>query len=183
MVNYQLGKIYKLVDNTNGNIYVGSTSQTTLAQRLSEHSSKYKAYARSMTHYVSSFEIIKNGNYDMILLEKFPCETKDELHARERYYIETLKCVNKELPGRTKKERSKTYREANKEHRKAYNEANKEAIKEQTKGYNEVNKEAIKERRKVYNEANKDKINEYNRLRYRNKNQALKHSTSPSSQD
>ena len=36
MVNYQLGKIYKIVDNTNGNIYIGSTCEPTLARRLAK---------------------------------------------------------------------------------------------------------------------------------------------------
>ena len=36
VVNYQLGKIYKIVDNTNGNIYIGSTCETTLARRLNK---------------------------------------------------------------------------------------------------------------------------------------------------
>ena len=37
MVNYQLGKIYKLVDNTNGNIYIGSTCLPYLSSRLAGH--------------------------------------------------------------------------------------------------------------------------------------------------
>ena len=39
MVNYQLGKIYKLVDNTNGNIYIGSTCKPYLSSRLVQHKS------------------------------------------------------------------------------------------------------------------------------------------------
>ena len=44
MVNYQLGKIYKIVDNTNNNIYIGSTCEPTLARRLSNHICVYKKY-------------------------------------------------------------------------------------------------------------------------------------------
>ena len=134
MVNYKQGKIYKLVDNTNGNIYVGSTCQTTLAQRLSEHVSKYKMYMNGKYNYVTSFEIIKNGNYDIVLLEACSCETKDELHARERHYIESLNCVNKYL--KCSKNR--------KEYKKKYYEANKEANKEARKKYYEANKNYIK---------------------------------------
>jgi hypothetical protein len=42
MPNYQLGKIYKIVDNTNNNIYVGSTCEPTLARRLSGHTRNFK---------------------------------------------------------------------------------------------------------------------------------------------
>ena len=60
---------------------------------------------------MTSLQIFDNNNYDIILIENYPCERKDELHARERYYIESLKCVNKVIPTRTDRE----YVEANKE--------------------------------------------------------------------
>ena len=44
MPNYQLGKIYKIVDNTNNNIYVGSTCEPTLARRLSSHVRDYHVW-------------------------------------------------------------------------------------------------------------------------------------------
>jgi hypothetical protein len=50
---------------------------------------------------VSSFEILKNNNCSIILLESVNCKTRDELVARERYYFETIECVNKNLPVRT----------------------------------------------------------------------------------
>ena len=34
MPDYNKGKIYKIVDNTNNNIYIGSTCEPTLAHRL-----------------------------------------------------------------------------------------------------------------------------------------------------
>ena len=40
MVNYQLGKVYKIVGN--GKIYVGSTCERLLCQRLSGHNRSYK---------------------------------------------------------------------------------------------------------------------------------------------
>jgi hypothetical protein len=45
------------------------------------------------------------------LIEEFPCENKMELNAREGYYIRTLDCVNKVIPGRTQKESNKKWRE------------------------------------------------------------------------
>jgi hypothetical protein len=60
------------------------------------------------------------------------------------------------------KARKKAYREANKEaiaaKGKAYHEANKEAIAAKGRAYREANKEKIKARVKVYREANKEKI-------------------------
>ena len=118
MVNYQLGKIYKIVDNTNGDIYIGSTCEPTLSRRLANHICDYKKYLEGKKENITSFQIFDNNNYDIILIENYPCERKDELHARERYYIESLKCVNKQFPGRTQKE----YREVNKEDKKQYDD-------------------------------------------------------------
>ena len=42
MVNYQQGKIYKIVDKTNNNIYIGSTAEKYLSKRLQKHIAHYK---------------------------------------------------------------------------------------------------------------------------------------------
>ena len=43
-------------------------------------------------------------NVEIILVESFPCNSKAELEARERYWIETLKpTLNKAIPTRTPK--------------------------------------------------------------------------------
>ena len=57
MVNYQLGKIYKLVDNTNGNIYIGSTCKPYLSSRLAAHKTDYNYYLNGKNNYITSFEI------------------------------------------------------------------------------------------------------------------------------
>ena len=41
MTDYSKGKIYKIIDNTNGKIYIGSTVQT-LQGRLLGHKTEYK---------------------------------------------------------------------------------------------------------------------------------------------
>jgi transcriptional regulator of heat shock response len=154
MVNYQNGKIYKLVSDKTDKIYIGSTCNT-LSRRHSGHKSDYKCFIKKINkNYVSSFELMKLGQTDIILIEDFPCERKEQLHARERHFIESLNCVNKCIPGRTDKE----YRENNKEKIKEYRDNNKEKIKE----YQQKNKEKINEQRKErYNQNNKEKIKEY----------------------
>jgi hypothetical protein len=104
MPNYQDGKIYKIIDLTNDNVYIGSTCEPTLARRLAKHVGNYKRYKKGDGHYITSFKIIENGNYDIQLIESYPCSTRDELHSREGHYIKTLACVNKVIAGRTKKE-------------------------------------------------------------------------------
>ncbi len=142
---YSKGKIYKIVDNTNGNIYVGSTCKT-LSNRLAKHRGNYKEYLKGQRRYITSFKIIENGDFDIILLEKVNAKTKDELKAKERYYIDTLDCVNKVIPGRTKQEYDKIYYEQNREKKR-----------QQCKQYREKNKERIRETNKIYNTMNKEK--------------------------
>jgi hypothetical protein len=102
---------------------------------------------------------------DIILIEKFPCVDKMELHKRERYWIEKLDCCNKAIPTRTSKEWYKDNKEKIKVKTKAYREANKEKLNAKCKAYREANKEKIK----VYNEDNKEKIDSYKKA-YREAN-------------
>lgn len=134
MVNYANAKIYKIVDNTNGKIYVGSTCKQYLSSRLAGHVGNYKLYLQGTYNFVTSFEIIKNEDYDMILIEHVNCTTKDQLHERERYYIETLDCVNKSVPGRMKKEYQKQYQKDKKDqiqqYKQQYQITNKDRIQQ-----------------------------------------------------
>ena len=84
-MNYSQGKIYKIVDNTTDNIYIGSSCQNQLRKRLQQHVSDYKRYIEGKKGNCTSFDIIKNGNYDIILIEEYPCMNKMQLHKRESY--------------------------------------------------------------------------------------------------
>jgi hypothetical protein len=167
MVNYRKGKIYKIVCNITGRTYYGSTV-VALCKRLGQH----KAFSNNCTSKI----IIQGGNYDIVLVELFPCNTKEELHARERYFIENNECVNKVIPTHTRKEyrgehkdeiaeRDTKYYEENKveiaKQKKEYREANKVEIAKQKKEYRDENKVEITERDKKYYEENKVVITEY----------------------
>lgn len=103
-MDYQKGKIYKIVSFQTALIYVGSTCQS-LSKRMSIHMSAYKTHlAGKGKRLINSFEILKYGAAEIVLIEAFPCKSKEELYARERHFIETLDCVNKVIPTRTKKE-------------------------------------------------------------------------------
>ena len=121
MSNYQNGKIYKLICNNSDKIYIGSTIQL-LHKRLNQH----KKCERTKAH-----ELFVLGEVKIVLIELYPCNSKMELFKRERHFIETLDCVNKSIPTRSKnewyienkeiiKKRSKEWAEKNKEKRKQY---------------------------------------------------------------
>ena len=98
---YSRGKIYKLIDNTNGNIYIGSTIRD-LNKRLNEHRRPCRNISR---------EIIKNGDYKIELIKNYPCNNKFELEEEEAKYIRENKCINITIPHRTKKEWTETTKE------------------------------------------------------------------------
>tara|TARA_R110000782_G_scaffold145179_1_gene237950 strand:- start:11 stop:592 length:582 start_codon:yes stop_codon:yes gene_type:complete len=157
MPDYSKSKIYKIVCNETGETYYGSTT-VLLSQRIGKH---------RLYNSCSSRCIIERGNYDYSLIEEFPCESKEQLHKRERWYIENNDCVNVRVEGRTQKEYQNANKEKIQERKKQYYQANKEKIqeyyqanKEQTKQYYQANKEKIQE----YREANKEKIKEKKRI-------------------
>jgi len=94
MVNYKLGKINAIECNVTGQKYIGSTCEPTLAKRLTKHVGSYRCYLKGTYHYISSLKIFENRDYCIFLLEKYPCNTKDELLARERHWCNDLECVN-----------------------------------------------------------------------------------------
>jgi len=151
MVNYGNGKIYIIRSGSTDDVYIGSTIQP-LSKRLGGHRSKYKCYLAGKTHNYTSFKLIALGDYYIELLEHFPCNSKEELLAREGHFIRTTKhCINRCIAGRTKKE---------------YRHDNKEQINEREKQYYQNNKERIAKRKKQYRQNNKDKIDKHKNQKY-----------------
>jgi hypothetical protein len=137
MPDYQRGKIYKI---TSGDLtYVGSTTEKTLARRLSGHIRDYKRWKNGKKRPITSFQVIDKGDYEITLLELFPCGSKDEMTARERYWIENTVCVNKVMPNQTQEERKEYHRE----HDKQYRQDHKEQCAKRQKEYYIRNREKV----------------------------------------
>ena len=167
MVNYNFGKIYKIepiVDHDEGDIYIGSTTKQYLSQRLDTHRSNYKQWKNNKHGKVQVFEIFDKYSVEgcqIVLIETVNAESKDELLAREKHYIKSFKCVNKCIPGRTRKEYYQDNYDIIKEKKIVYKENNKEKIQIQNQEYRNTHKEEIKLRDKKYREANLEKLHEF----------------------
>ena len=102
MPNYANAVIYKVISANEPNlIYYGSTTQKlkrSLYQHVREAQPEYKGKRCSSRH------VILAGAYSIHEVQPVPCSTKKALEAIERQYIEGRKCINKNVPGRTKKE-------------------------------------------------------------------------------
>ena len=141
MVNYANSKIYKITCNVTGLTYYGSTVNP-LSKWMGQHRSDSKTNKASC----KSKLVLAGGNYDYCLVEKWPCADKNELHQRERFYIESNECVNLFIPGRTKKEYNADNREKTSRQRKEYRSVHKEEAAK----YRADNKEKLQEQKKVY---------------------------------
>ena len=63
---YKRGKIYKLVSFQTDKVYVGSTCEPYLSNRMSKHRVNFKNYQNGGYHYVTSFELLKYDDADII---------------------------------------------------------------------------------------------------------------------
>ena len=127
MLDYSKSKIYKIVCNVSGLQYFGSTVSP-LKVRLQQHRRAVGCTSR---------KVLESGDFSIILVEDFPCDRKETLLARERYYIETFECVNKKYPGRTQHEWYQDNRERLIDAQKKWNIENKEKLAGYQKKYRE----------------------------------------------
>lgn len=173
MVNYSNGKIYKIepiCEHEEGEIYIGSTTKKYLSQRMDTHRNNYKSYKDgkrpSKVYSFILFDKYGIEQCDIILLETVNANTKDELYAREKYYITTMKCVNKNIPLRTKKEWTEDNIDKVKQHKNQWYEDNKIEILQKRKTYYNENRDTINSKNKDYYEAHKEIINQQQREYY-----------------
>jgi len=169
MVNYQLGKIYKIVNDVNDNFYIGNTAEKNLSNRMATHRRNNDCMSKSLG--------VDLKECNIILIENYPCNDKQELRRREREYFDKYKkeCkevfLNKNRPIRLEGEekiiirnQKKEYYEKNKkiinEKKKEIYEKNKKTILKKRKEYVNKNKQIISNKQKEYYEKNKDKISE-----------------------
>ena len=139
---YQRGKIYKLINTVNDEVYVGSTYQKLLSKRMGKHREDALVCTSPIYKLMNEIGIDK---FYIELIMHYPCNSKDELIAKERQWIKQIGTLNKRIEGRTKKE---------------YREENKDALREKAKVYRENNTDILKQRKHEYYEKHKEQVNE-----------------------
>lgn len=167
MVNYKNGKIYKIVNDVDDEVYVGSTCQK-LSMRMGHHR---RACKKCNSKIYKHMNLIGIEHFKIYLIEECPCDNKEQLIRREGEIMKQIGTLNCNMAGRTTKE---WYRD-NKETKKAksrewyrntnYYEKNKEKITEYQKEHYEDNKEKIAELKKQYRQKNKIQIAEMEKIK------------------
>lgn len=99
MVNYSNSKIYKIVPTNGDDIcYIGSTTKQYLSQRMDSHRNDYKKWkkdeSKNMTKITELFEKYGVENCKILLIENFPCNSKEELDNKTNDYINCLNTIN-----------------------------------------------------------------------------------------
>ena len=110
MERYENGKIYKLVNNVDKEIYIGSTC-VSLSKRYWKH--RDLAPSKPDRKVYKHLNTIGWKNVEIILIESYPCANKMELDKRARHWIDQLNpSLNFAYPETTeeeKKEKKKQY--------------------------------------------------------------------------
>ena len=136
MNKYENGKIYKVICSETERVYIGSTIRT-LKSRFANHKN------------ISNGCLTKGFiNPKIELIENYSCQSKKELLEKEKFYIQNIKCINKQNPIRTKEELRKYDRELyqkNKLKRLEWNFKNKDRLNYNARQYSKNNKDKIKE--------------------------------------
>lgn len=148
-------KIYKIVNDENDLTYYGSTRQR-LCQRMAVHRTGLKRYLENDDKaFCSSYEVMLYNNPQIILVEEIDCENKEQLRARERHYVETCPCVNRNIPNRNKKEWEKDHPDKLKIYRETFNKKHPGYRKEYKKKWDNEHKEHNKEYGQEYRQKKK----------------------------
>jgi hypothetical protein len=149
--DYSKGKVYKIepiVEHEEGDIYIGSTTKDYLSQRMTAHRRAYNTWANGGKEIknIRSYTLFdKYGieNCRIFILEEVRAKSLSELIAREGYYIKTLKCVNKNVPTRTRKEWVNDSRERINTSNRAIYQRTKDKVNQQRRLFYEDNKDTV----------------------------------------
>ena len=155
MPDYHKGKIYKILNTIDNEIYVGSTCEL-LSQRMARHRSDCKRRAHLPLY--KHMNQLGVEHFYIELIEDCPCDRNEELVKREGEIIRSIGTLNKNGTINIKENSTGYHRqyrhdniEKQKEQKHIWYEQNKEQVKEQVKEYYDQNRETIIEQQKIHN--------------------------------
>ena len=157
MPNYKNSKIYKLCNNIDNLIYIGSTTGPLCMCMAVHHTEAKKNNNANLYKHMNKLGV---QNFKIILIENYACASKDELLKRERYYIEIhdkniLLNLNRPIINSIeKKQLTKIWNTKNKKYYKIWHAKNKEYQNEQNGKWHLNNKLHFKIYKQKYHQFN-----------------------------
>ena len=147
-MDYKNGKIYKILNDMNDEVYVGSTTQS-LSKRMAKHRSMLGSKNKINYNIYRQMRELGKEHFYIELIEEYPCDNVEQLRAREGAFIRELGTLNTRIEGRTKKEYTADTKNTKREYDMKRREEKREEIKEQKKQHYEKNKERINEQSRI----------------------------------
>ncbi len=166
-IDFSKGLIYQ-IEKEGIVYYVGST--TNFTKRKSGHKTACNNENDNAYHYPIYEFIRNNGGWDefnMILIEYYKCNNKNELEAREQHFINEFNThlLNKRYASRTKKQYNQDNKIEIATKKIKYRQDNKEKIAIRDEIYRRDNKVELAIKKTKYTQDNKEHKQEYDRLR------------------
>ena len=156
------GRIYIIRNCIDDDTYIGSTTQQ-LSKRFHDHKVNSQDCNKECPLYMKMREIGQDKFY-IELVERYPCETKEELRRREGELIREKATLNKFIAGRNRREYVEDNRERIDNYRRKYKQEHaqqhKEYMQQYSKQYRKINGERLRAYIKEYKQNNPERYNE-----------------------
>lgn len=154
--SFQNGRVYKIWNTIDGEIYVGSTTQP-LSKRMWRHKNdSMKAIPPQRIH--KHMKDLGADNFSIELIEEFPCNNVEQLHKKEGEWVRKIATLNDRIPGRTFQEYMDENKTKKSDYDRQYYQDNKDKLLNYQQTYAAENKEKIRESKRNYYENNKEKF-------------------------
>jgi hypothetical protein len=149
MPDYSKIQIYRFVCNdlTIKDNYIGST--TNWIKRKQHHKERCNNLNNNKSH-LYIYQIMRNNggfsNWNMVLIEDYPCENRRQAEQREQYWKEFYQDnMGQNRAFRTEEQKIQQKRELVRDH----HQVNKDILNEQARAYYQANKERILEQKRL----------------------------------
>ena len=157
-MDYKNAKIYKIVNDIDDEVYIGSTCQP-LSKRMAEHRASMKTKRDGKIKLYQHMTNVGVENCKILLIEETPCENIEQLRKIEGEYIRKFGTLNGNMAGRSASEYKKEFAERYKPRKKEYREKKRDILNLKNREYYEMKKDEINQKHKeLYAEMTKTKI-------------------------
>ena len=159
VVDYSKAKVYKIYNTVDSDIYIGSTC-CSLAVRMAKHRAATKCPRQSLYRLYKKMNELGVENFHIVLIDEIPeCQSKEQLHKKEREKIEELKpALNYAIPTRTFQEWVNDNREYVREFDRNYRRENRDHRNETQKQWRDNNPEKVKTYKKTDYDKHREEI-------------------------
>ena len=86
---YRRAKVYKIINDIDSSFHVGTTCEPTLAKRFANIRNDSRKQEK-ITPLLTKMRELGIDHFRIVLIEIYPCNSRDELRAREHYWNDII---------------------------------------------------------------------------------------------